>query len=164
MHALGFRRCLLVLLAVTSCGALNSTAFAQSQTGGSDLSQTPNTFGCETKPTFTEQSVNGDYSFVGSGQADCTWFQTGVVGNPSDPRTGAVPGDGRITRISVRSGPNPAQIRFTVARLFADSASGSRQCCFFAGESPLVQPAPNTISTFPVDLRVERNTNPFKVS
>jgi hypothetical protein len=44
-------------------------------------------------------------------------------------------------------------------RLFADSGSGSRQCCFFVSETPLVQPAPNTITRFPVNIAVERNTN-----
>ena len=145
---------------VVTCLVAPGSALGQSQTLGSPLTQTPNTFGCETKPTFTEQSVNGNYQFLASGQPDCTWFQTGVWGNPADPRTGAVPGDGRITNVAVRSGANPALIRFTILRLFADSGSGSRQCCFFVSETQPARPDPDTVTNFAVNLPVERNTNP----
>ena len=149
-----------IFAAVLVCLAAPGSALGQSRTLGSPLTQTPNTFGCETKPTFTEQSFDGNYRFLASGQPDCTWFQTGVLGNPSDPRTGAVPGDGRITNVAVRSGGNPALMRFTILRLFADSGSGSRQCCFFVSETQPVRPAPNSVMNFAVNLPVERNTNP----
>jgi hypothetical protein len=151
----------LAFAAIALCVALPTSAGAQSRQFGSSLSQPPNAgFGCETKPTFTEQSTNGDYFPRPSNTADCTWYQVGVFGQPGAQPSGAVPGDGTISNIAVRSGPNPAAIRFVVLRLFADAASGDRQCCFFVAETGVVQPAPNQVTNFAVNLPVERNTNP----
>ncbi|MDT5236339.1 MAG: hypothetical protein QOF47_2326, partial [Mycobacterium sp.] len=141
-------------------------ASAQSRTLGSPLAQAPNaTFGCEIKPTFTSQSFNGDYFYVPSGQPDCTWFQSGVIGSVdySDPRTGSVPADGRITNVAVRSGPNPAPLRIVIVRQIGGLAGGgvaTSGCCAFVSETPVAgafQPAPNAITNFPVDIPVERN-------
>lgn len=141
------------LLAVAVSLAAPGGAGAQTRTFGSALDKTPNTFGCETEPTFTSQSYNGDYQFLPSNDPDCTWMQAGVEGNPSDPRTGAVPGDGGIVSVSVRSGPNPAPLRFVIATQLQGG------CCYFRSETPLLQPAPNTVSTFPVDLPVQKNAD-----
>jgi hypothetical protein len=72
----------------------------------------------------------------------------------ADPRVGTVPGNGTITRISVRSGPNPAPIRFVVGRNL------QTLCCFFVAETSVSQPQPNAVTSFNVNLPVERNTNP----
>ena len=161
MHAEHVARRFLAVSMLALVSALPATAGAQTRQFGSSLSQAPNAnFGCETKPTFTEQSTNGDYFPRASGTADCTWYQVGVFGNPNAQPVGAVPGDGTVTNIAVRSGPTPAALRFVVLRLFADADSGSRQCCFFVTETNVVQPAANQISNFTVNLPVERNTNP----
>jgi hypothetical protein len=68
-----------------------------------------------------------------------------------------VPGDGRIISISVRSGPNPAPLRFVILRQIAAPGVGEA-CCFFVRETAPVQPQPNTVTTFAVDIPVERNT------
>ena len=148
-----------VLLA--ACLVVPAGALGQARTLGSPLTRTPNLHGCETEPTFTANSSNGDYEALPSGDPDCTWFQSGVVGaqNYSDPRTGSVPSDGTITTVSVRSGPNPSPLRFVVVRQFEQSAGGF--CCAFVPgrETPLVQPRPNQVSTFTVNLPVERNVD-----
>ena len=135
-------------------------ASGQQRTVGSNLANAPNSFGCETKPTFTSQSFDGFYRLQPSGQPDCTWFSTGLVGNPAANSTGA-PGDGRVTSVSIRSGADPPVVRFQVIRLFADPAAGpsNRQCCFFVTETPPIQAGPG-ISTHRVSLPVERHTNP----
>lgn len=154
-------RLTVVAVALVAAAALPEASLAQSQEFGSSLSEAPNAnFGCETRPTFTEQSSNGDYFPRPSNTADCTWWQAGVFGAQNAQPTGAVPGDGRITNVAVRSGPTPAAIRFVIMRLFADAASGNRQCCFFVTETGVAQPAPNAITNFTVNLPVERNTNP----
>lgn len=157
----GPARSLLPALVLAICLCAPATAGAQSRTLGSPLTQDPNTFGCETKPTFTEQSSQGDYFFLSSGQPDCTWYQAGVVGSVdySDPRTGSVPANGRITNVAVRSGPNPAVMRFVIVRQLAQPGQGSA-CCFFVSETPAVQPQPNGITNFTVNIPVERNVNP----
>lgn len=138
-----------------------ATAFAQARTLGSPLTRTPNLHGCETEPTFTQNSFNGDYEPLPSGDPDCTWFQGGVVGaqNYSDPRTGSVPSDGTITTVTVLSGPNPSPLRFVVVRQFEQSAGGF--CCAFVPgrETGLMQPTPNGRSTFTINMPVERNVD-----
>ena len=149
-------RVLMAILAL--CLLLPATALAQnSRQFGSALDKAPNAnFGCETEPTFTSQSYDGAYRFLPSGDPDCTWFQAGVEGNPGNPLTGAVPGDGRITSVSVRSGPSPSPLRFTILTQL-NTRGGGNACCYWRSETPLVQPRPNGVSTFAVNLPVQKN-------
>jgi hypothetical protein len=153
----------LVLGAVAAL-LLPAAAGAQSRTLGSPLALAPDwPYGCETKPTFTEQSLDGYYR-PGPGTADCTWFQTGVYGavDYNDPRTGSVPADGTITNVSVRSGPNPAPLRIVIVRMIGGVGSGGQQstaCCAFQSETPPLQPPPqsNQTNSWAVNIPVERN-------
>ncbi len=130
-------------------------ASGQAVTGGSPLNRAPNLHGCEIKPTMNDFS--GNYSAAPSNTADCTWFSSGIFGTGGN--SGAVTRDGRITNVTIRTNPaDPPVVRFTVARLYADAASGSRQCCFLAAQTNPVQAAPG-ISSHAVNLPVERNTN-----
>ena len=136
-----------------------TTVLAQSVTMGSPLTATPNiSVSCGGIPLIA--NVNGDYGFFASGAADCTWRQSGVFGVLSgDPRFSSVPGDGFITSVSVRSGPNPAPLRFVVFRQLGTGGFGPQsQCCFFQSETNEVQPLPNTITTFTTNIPVQRNT------
>jgi hypothetical protein len=155
------RAAAVALLVIAAGLGAAAPASAQERTLGSPLAQAPNTFGCETRPTFTEQSINGDYFFLPSNLPDCTWFQSGVPGSVdySDPRTGSVPANGTITNIAVRSGPNPALMSFVILRQLAQPGTGVA-CCFFVRETPLVRPAANSVTNFTVNLPVERNVNP----
>ena len=142
--------CIAIVLAL----ALPAAASGQLRTLGSRLDKAPNSFGCETKPTFTSQSFDGFYRLQPSGQPDCTWFST-------DANGGGAPGDGRVTSVTIRSGADPPVVRFQVIRLFANPADGpqARTCCFFVTETPPIQVAAGT-STHNVSLPVERHTNP----
>jgi hypothetical protein len=78
----------------------------------------------------------------------------------ADPRTGSVPADGFITNVGVRSGPNPAAIRIVIVRQIGGLAGGqlhTTACCAFVSETQPLQPAPNAITNFPVNIPVERN-------
>lgn len=127
------------------------------------MTQAPNaSFGCETKPTTTATIHTGFYEYLPSGQPDCTWYQVGVPGSVdySDPRTGSVPADGFITNVAVRSGPTPAAIRIVIVRQIGGLAGGqlhTTACCAFVSETQPLQPAPNAITNFPVNIPVERN-------
>ncbi len=145
--------------------AVPAGASAQSRTLGSPLAAAPNLgFGCETKPTFTAQSFNGDYFLVPSGQPDCTWFQSGVIGSVdySDPRTGSVPADGTITNIAVRGGLNPAAFRVVIVRQIGGIVGNDEPisvCCAFVSETAPLRPTPsaNGVTNFPVNIPVQRN-------
>lgn len=151
-------RTLGVLIAVAFAAA-PGTAAGQGMVLGSPLTAEPNVaLGCETQPTLTDSS--GNYALAPSNQPSCTWRQSGVFGvsDYSDPRTSSVPADGRITSIAVRSGPNPAQLRFVILRQLAQPDNGSA-CCFFVSETEPVQPQPNTVTTFATNLTVVRNVD-----
>lgn len=138
-----------LLLALVSMSTGSATAGAQLQTLGSTLANPSNlAFGCEAVPTIVD--VAGNQAPVGSGAADCTWANTGG---------GTIPGDGTVTRITIKSGPNPAPVRFVVLRTLAQPGMGNF-CCFFVAETSVSQPAPNSVQSFNVNLAVERNTNP----
>ena len=122
--------------------AIPGKSFGLTTTFGSDLTATPNvTFGCETAPQLSFQNL-GFYEFVASGQPSCTWRQLGVFGVVTDTHASTVPGDGTITSVSIKSGPNPAPLRVTVVRLLAPNENGGINsdkavCCYFVGESGL---------------------------
>lgn len=140
-----------ILLVLTS-----GVCLAQIITMGSNLNTPPNiNLGCDLKPVIA--NPEGDYVLIPSGTPDCTWRQSGVFGVPNDSRFSSVPGDGFITSFSVRSGPNPAPISLVVLRQIGTGGFAG-ECCFFRRESALVQPAPNAVSTFAVNIPVERNT------
>ena len=131
--------------------AVPASAGAQAQTLGNPLTNTTNAqFGCETQWRLVDDGGTGEYRPTASGTPDCTWFHTGG---------GLVPGNGTITRITIKSGPNPARIRFVVVRTLASPGPGSF-CCYYVAETEVAQPAPNAIQSFNVALPVERNTNP----
>ena len=146
---------LLAALALTL--ATLGSAGAQPVTLGSPLTQAPNlSLDCAGMPALLPDA-SGNFGLFQSGVPDCTWRQSGVFGSLTDPRVSSVPGDGRIISISVRSGPNPAPLRFVILRQLAAPGVGEA-CCFFVRETAPVQPQPNTVTTFAVDIPVERNT------
>lgn len=130
------------------------------QVMGSTLTVAPNLpqFDCSALPTIVDTS--GNFGIVPSNTSDCTWRQSGVYGVLSgDTRFSSVPGDGWITRISVRSGPNPAPLSFVIFRQLSTPGFGPQsQCCFFVSETRPVQLQPNATTTFATNLPVQRNT------
>ncbi len=103
------------------------------------------------------EQVNFYYVPAPSGSPDCTWRQSGVFNSPGDPRYSSVPGDGAITQIEVLSGANPAPLRFSIFRQLGTGGFAG-ECCFFVSETAPMQPAPNTVTSFPVLIPVQRNT------
>jgi hypothetical protein len=126
---------------------------------GSSLAPGPTAgFGCEWEPTLVNTPNWGDYGLVPNSKGpDCTWRQAGVWGSITDPRVSSVPGDGRIIRAEVLSGPNPAPLRISVLRQLGTGGFAG-QCCFFVSETPPVPLVPDAVTTIPLDIAVERNT------
>ena len=89
----------------------------------------------------------GQIQFINTGQSTCMWWSTQYgpdsqpVGNTYVPR-----GSGAVTRVRIRSGDAPAPLRFAIV------SSGSGLCCTAKQISPPVQPAPNQVNQFAVDL------------
>ena len=126
---------------------------------GSSLAAEPNfSLDCAGQPMIRD--TDGSYGVFASGVADCTWRQAGVFGVTSgDSRFSSVPGDGTITSVTIRSGPNPAPLRFVIFRQLASPSDGTNsQCCFYVSETNTVQPTPNAIQTFQTNIPVQRNT------
>ena len=98
---------------------------ATTTTFGSPLENAPNVGpGCEARPWVA--SDLDSLTLTASGQPSCTWMQLGQFGVQADTRRGNAPGNGRITAVEVRSGPNPAPFRVTVLRqITAQSQNGS---------------------------------------
>lgn len=151
----------LALIAATATIAVAAlfapaTALGLAQQFGSPLSAGPSgLFGCETQPFI--EPVNFFYVAGPATSADCTWRQAGVAGVLNDSRFSSVPGDGVVTRVEVLSGANPAPLRVATFRQLGTGGFAG-ECCFFVGETAPLQPAPNTVTSFPVVIPVQRNT------
>ncbi len=153
----------IALIALLAALALPGSAPAATVTLGSPLTAAPNVnLDCGAKLSISFSDLNS-YEAGPSNAPDCTYRQSGVFGSLNDPRGSTVPGTGRITSVSVRSGPTPGLIRFVVLRQLSAAGSGGNEggtyCCYFVSETAPVRPAPNTVSTFPVNLPVERSVD-----
>ena len=150
--------------------ALPAAASAQSVERGSPLQRQPypgppaDGSDCDAQPNPSFDS--SPYQFVNNGSPSCSWYQVGVSGPNfnSDPRSGFAGATGRITRVQVRTGSNPAPLRFFIGRQITPAQNGNPagnpECCFFITEQGPFQPAPNAVSTFPVNLPVENSREP----
>jgi hypothetical protein len=89
----------------------------------------------------------GQITFINTGQSTCMWWSTEygasgeIVANTYVPR-----GAGAVVRVRVRSGEQPAPLRFAIV------SSGSGLCCTAKQLSDQVQPAPNQVNQFAVNL------------
>lgn len=153
---------LITLLAALTVLALPAVAPAQTTTRGSTLALTP-------FPVNEGNDCDAYFAFGGPvnnpwGARTCSYYQGFVFGNANDPRTGFVPSDGVINTVKVKVGANPAKLQFVILRQLTNAqhgaVSGEPKCCFFVRETAPVQPAPNTTTTFVVNLPVENNRQP----
>ncbi len=89
----------------------------------------------------------GQIQFINTGQSTCMWWSTqyGPAGQPI-ANTYVPRGSGAVTRVRVRSGAAPAPLRFAIV------SSGGGLCCTTKQMSAPVQPAPNQINQFAVNL------------
>jgi hypothetical protein len=89
----------------------------------------------------------GQITFIPTNQSTCMWWSTQygatgeIVANTYVPR-----GAGAVIRVRVRSGDQPAPLRFGIV------SSGSGFCCTTKQLSDQVQPVPNQVNQFAVNL------------
>ncbi len=129
-------------------------AAAGAATFGADLGVAPNvSFDCQLTPPV------GGFQ-VPSGADTCTWWTTGRLNDTSQGHV--VPyGGGTITRARVRVGPITGPMQFVVMRSLRHPQSlADPACCFPVGASQVFTPAPNGITTVPMNVRVRHDTDP----
>jgi hypothetical protein len=116
---------------------------------GSRLNGRVNTaFGCDAAPIY--DPITGQPELVATGQRTCTYRHGGYIG--SNRFTSLVPGNGRITRVRIRSGRNPAPLRVTIMN--ASSGSSGFSCCTADRFSRVIRPRARRTSTFRMNLPV----------
>ena len=140
--------------------------------GDLGLAAPPNVnHGCEALPTVVDQF--GSIQPVATGQPHCTIFQTGQAMTVGSRLSGYVPANGTITSVRVRTGANPAPLRFTVMRQITlirpDGTldSGNSSCCFLQHMTAPVRLPANAVTEVPLNLPVQNgrdNVNRVAVS
>ena len=135
---------------------------AEAATGGSSLRRPANVgFGCE--GALRPNVFTGVYEPQPTGHSTCTLRSLGFI---ATSRGGSIvpAGRGRITRIRVRSGPNPAPLRLTV--LTASGAGdptgqtgGSGSCCTARYHGRVFRPRANRVTTRRTNVRVSNYRN-----
>lgn len=155
------RRVLVMSLMVTATLAAPAVA-QQSASGGSALANPANGgWGCDKiYQPFLDIALGYDgqsYNPFPSNYASCTWYSL----IPAESRSGLVPGTGTVTKVRIKSGPNPAPLSITILRRrFQKNPNPPNQitdatCCSATQESQVFQPTPNAISEHEVNLPVQ---------
>lgn len=114
------------------------------------------TYGCEAATIF---GPIGGVVLAPTNQRSCTYKHNGYLGLN---RFGSVvPSTGRIRRIRVRSGPNPARLRLTIltgsSRVDTTTGQdipGTYTCCTARYVGPAFRPKPNRVTTRRVNVKV----------
>jgi hypothetical protein len=150
-----------VFLPVLALALLTASA-AEAAAGGSNLRRPANVgFGCEA--ALRPNVFTGVYEPQPTGHSTCTLRSLGFIGTS---RGGSIvpAGRGRITRIRVRSGANPAPLRLTV--LTASGAGdptgetgGSGSCCTARYHGRVFRPRANGVTTRRTNVRVSNYRN-----
>lgn len=136
----------LALSAVSTLAVLAAAPPAGAVTYGSTLRAAPNAnFGCEAAPI--RDSISGRLTLAASGQRTCTYRSLGFLGGSGGQSL--APSNGRITRIRVRAGRNPAPLRLTIL-----TSSGS--CCTGRYLGPVFRPLANRVTVVRVNVRTYR--------
>lgn len=132
-------------------------AAADARWYGSTLAGPANApYGCESALIL---GPIGGVQLAPTNQTSCTYRHGGYLG--SNRFGSIVPGNGRIARIRVTSGPNPAPLRLTIltgsARIDTTSGQdipGTYTCCTARYLGPAFRPRPNATTTRRVNVRV----------
>lgn len=150
-------RRLLALVAGTVLALALFAAPASARWYGSTMRGPVNlTYGCESAVVI---GALGGFELAPTGQRSCTYRHSGYF-NSLRPTT-VVPGNGRIVRIQVKSGPNPARLRLTILTgssrvntFTGQDLPGTYTCCTARYVGPAFRPQPNAVTTVRVNVPV----------
>jgi hypothetical protein len=130
---------------------------AEAATFGSSLRRPANAgWGCESAPVY---DLFNRPSLEPTGVTTCTMRSGGRIGSLRN--WASAPADGRVTRIRVRSGPNPAPLRLVVLQSSVTTQpgqpGGDYLCCTASFLGRVFRPRPNAVTRRRVNVRVERD-------
>jgi hypothetical protein len=135
----------LILLAVVP-------AAADARFFGSTLRAPNVNFGCESAPIL--DPITGVPELVATGRRTCTYRHLGYLNR--NRITTLVPAKGRIVRIRVRSGSNPAPLRLTIMTASTSTTNGFT-CCTARRYGRVFRPRANRITTVRTNMPVRRD-------
>ena len=145
------------LLTTLVLGLLAIASPAAARWYGSTMQGAPNAnYGCESALVL---GPIGGVELAPTNQSSCTYRHGGYIGSLQP--TAIVPGTGTVTRIQVRSGPDPAPLRLAVLTgssrvntFTGEDLPGTYTCCTARSLGPVFRPRPNATTTRPVNIRV----------
>ena len=144
------RRSLVVALALTAL----APAVADAKFFGSTMHGAANVgFGCSLAPIL--DPITGAPILAPTGQRTCTFRHLGYIDNFTRV-TSLVPANGRIVRIRVRAGNNPARLRLTILGASSSIANGF-SCCTARKFGRVFRPRANRTTTIRTNMRVRRS-------
>jgi len=88
----------------------------------------------------------------------CSWTTSGTINDASE--TMLAPGNGRINRVRIKTGPVTGPMRVTVAEALRREDSGESACCTGRRQSRVFTPRRNAITRVNVNLPVRVSFNP----
>lgn len=149
--------------AAALAGALAAAPRADAVVFGANLEQRPanNPAGCETAGILP---FNGTLITTPSQFSSCTWTANGRIGDFAE--TLAVPVSGTVRQVQVKVGPVTGPMQVVVYSSLGvfnpgnPSQPPSTACCQVRGLSQVFTPAPNQITTVPVNLPVVTEATP----
>lgn len=147
--------------AIGALAAAIAPAAQAQQSFGADLNRPPNaTFTCERYPVFVP--FFGVSSLAMADPRSCTWTSAGTFGDLRE--TANVPGDGTVVQVRVRTGPSVGPMQIVILRSLSDAPTqetlpAPSQCCQIPVVSQVFVPAPNAVTTVPVNLPVTASRN-----
>jgi hypothetical protein len=133
--------------------ALTLPVSADAKFFGGKLNRPANVgFGCELAPIL--DPISGAPTLAPTGQRTCTFRHVGYLYR--NRVTSIVPANGRIVRIRVRAGRNPAPLRLTI--LSGSSSVGNGfSCCTALKFGRVFRPGANRVTTIRTNVRVHRS-------
>ena len=127
-------------------------ATADARFFGSTLRAPNVNFGCESAPIL--DPITGVPELVATGRRTCTYRHLGYLNR--NRVTTLVPANGRIVRIRVRSGRNPAPLRLTILTASTSPTNGFT-CCTARRFGRVFRPRASRTTTIRTNMRVRRD-------
>jgi hypothetical protein len=109
-------------------------------------------FGCNLAPIL--DPITGVPELAQTGQRTCTFRHLGYINNVTRT-TSIVPANGRIVRIRVKAGDNPAPLRLTILTA-SSSLSNGFSCCSARKFGRVFRPRAGRVTTIRTNVRVHR--------
>jgi hypothetical protein len=143
------RRSLIVAIVVLAL----APAAADAKFLGSKMQGKANVgFGCSLAPIL--DPITGAPVLAPTGQSTCTFRHLGYI-NDFTRVTSLVPANGRIVRIRVKAGTNPARLRLTILTA-SSSLSNGFTCCTARKFGRVFRPRANGTTTIRTNMAVHR--------